>query len=69
MSKNYKFIDLKSSNLQFLSPDKNLRNTINRNVSSTNREFSSNSNINSLNTNILGLDTNIHSSFIGSTSH
>ena len=38
-AKNYRFVDLKSGNLGFLSPDKNLRSTINKNVSSTNREF------------------------------
>ena len=47
-AKDYRFLDLKSSNLQFLSPDKNLRNTLTRGVSATNIDFDSVSNISSL---------------------
>ena len=38
-AKNYRFVDLRAGNLSFLSPDKNVRNTINKSTSSTNREF------------------------------
>jgi hypothetical protein len=41
-SKNYRFKDLKSSNMGFLSPDKNTRSTINKNISSTSRDLSYN---------------------------
>jgi heme/copper-type cytochrome/quinol oxidase subunit 2 len=44
-SKHYRFIDLKSSNLQFLSPDKNLRSVVNKNLSGTNVDFTTQTNV------------------------
>ena len=62
-SKNYRFIDLQSSNLGFLSPDKNLRSTLSRGTSSTNREFDTQTNtLNLVNSN-LNLSSNNYTNF------
>jgi hypothetical protein len=62
-AKNYRFVDLKSSNLQFLSPDKNLRNTLARGISSTNMDFDARSNTSSLIMSNNSLKTNVYSNY------
>jgi len=65
-AKSYRFVDLKSSNLQFLSPDKNLRYTVNKGVSSTNRDFDPSSNIVSFIKQNTSLTSNTNSNYEGS---
>jgi hypothetical protein len=68
-AKSYRFTDLKSSNLQFLSPDKNLRYTVNKGVSSTNRDFDPSSNIASFVKQNNSLTSNINNSYGNSTNN
>jgi hypothetical protein len=58
-SRNYRFKDLKSSNLQFLSPDKNTRDLLDNRLNTTNRNFSFNTNTGSLQDKSLLLSTGI----------
>ena len=62
-AKNYRFIDLKSGNLQFLSPDKNLRNTLSRGVSSTNTDFDPMSNVSNLISSNNSLKANLYTNY------
>ena len=66
-SKNYRFIDLKSNNLQFLSPDKNTRLTLNKNLSSTNLEFGTQPNTTNLINNTLSMNHNNNDVFSSSS--
>ena len=68
-SRNYRFKDIKSNNLQFLSPDKNYRSVANSEYSSTNRDLGLlNSNVAMQNENF-NLGTNIFKNHISSISN
>jgi len=62
-SRNYRFKDPKSSNLQFLSPDKNLRLVPNKFMGSTNRDLGFSTNTNLLLHNVDRLDFTPHSHY------
>ena len=68
-SKNYRFLDLKSNNLQFLSPDKNLRSTVNRGLSTTNRDFDPQTNTYALINSNQNLNSSNYSNFTKSNSN
>lgn len=68
-SKNYRFYDLKSNNLQFLSPDKNLRTSVNYNLNATSREFDSVTNLTSFFYSTLNMDTNTYTNFNNASSY
>jgi hypothetical protein len=65
--KNYRFKDSKSGNLQFLSPDKNLRLTVNNSLTSTNRDLGYTTNtINVINANSK-LDSSLYNNYVSSS--
>lgn len=67
LSKNYRFIDLKATNLQFLSPDKNLRLSAANSLSKTNNNFSEQTNTSSFISNNQKLFSNLYTNAHDST--
>jgi hypothetical protein len=66
-SRNYKFKDLKSSNLQFLNTDKNLRNTVNIKSNIINKNFLNSTNISDVQGGNFKLNSNIFNNYLSST--
>ena len=67
LSKNYRFVDLKAANLQFLSPDKNLRLSATNSLSKTNNNFSEQTNTSSFISNNQKLFANLYTNAHDST--
>jgi hypothetical protein len=65
-SRSYRFKDLKSPNLQFLSPDKNYRNTVNLNLASSNRDFLNKTNVGFFQNQTHNLGKNLFNLYLGS---
>jgi hypothetical protein len=65
-SRSYRFKDTKSPNLQFLSPDKNYRNTINLNLGSSNRDFLNKTNVGFFQNQTHELGKNLFNLYLGS---
>jgi len=67
-SKSYRFKDIKSPNMQFLSPDKNLRSTVNKSASSSNISFNYDTNTGGIfNKNSL-ISSSLYDNYLGSES-
>ena len=67
-SRSYRFKDIKSPNMQFLSPDKNLRSTVNKSASSSNVSFNYDTNTGGVfNKNSL-ISSGLYDNYLGSES-
>lgn len=64
--KSYRFKDIKSPNMQFLSPDKNLRSTANKSLSASNINFNYNTNTGQVINQNSQISNSLYENYLGS---